>query len=235
MPKPTRLPLGQRLLDYLLQVSLIILGLIIATSVDRCNAARKDDQRLQAYYTAILQDLGEEQEINTMNGVDADHDVRDLEDALRLFRRDAPDSLALALQKANGVLRKGVFRTFSPTTFDVMVNTGDVNLIEDIRLRAELASVFAYRNNILRPDLQNYDHQVLQTIAGLSDRIDPACMVGLDHAAACLLDPDAIRENGVPELWLLYAVAHTRRFHLQVAAEQVQEAAELVAAELQER
>ncbi|WP_116106371.1 hypothetical protein [Lewinella sp. IMCC34191] len=228
MPTPKRLPFRQRLLDYLLQVSLIIVGLVIATSVDRCNGARKDDRRLQAYYAAIIQDLEAERVSNVMNLADVNKDLADLEAAIRLFGLTDPDSLQSGLQRMNGVLNKGVFRTFSPTTFDVMVNTGDVNLVEDIELRALLASVFAFRNNVLRPDLQAYDRQVLATVESLSDRIDPACITTMRSAYTCIHDPKAIARSGVPELVVLATVARSRRFHLQVAQEEVLAAVERV-------
>ena len=225
VPSPKRLPFRQRLLDYLLQVSLIIVGLIIATSVDRCNVARKDDRRLQAYYTAILQDLEEERESNVMNLADVRNDVADLEAATRLFESTDSDSLQVGLQRMNRVLNKGVVRTFSPTTFDVMVNTGDVNLIEDIELRAMLASVFAFRNNVLRPDLQAYDRQVFATLESMSDRIDPSCVTAMRSEFACIRDVESVARSGMPELVILSAVAQFRLFHLEVAQEEVLAAA----------
>ncbi|WP_116126845.1 hypothetical protein [Lewinella sp. IMCC34183] len=219
---------GQRFLDYLLQVSLIIIGLIIATSVDRCNTARKDRHRLTGYYQAIYKDLEEEQNATANNLGDAIKDVANLDAAIRRFGYADPDSAVAGLTSLNAVLRKGVFRTFSPTTYDVMLNTGDISLIRDIELRSELAGVFAYRTNIVRTDLADYDALVAETIAALAAYIDPACIVEFRAAAPCIRDVAGLADHGLDSLVLLSLAARDRLFHLQLAEGELEAVAKRV-------
>ena len=204
-------------MDYLLQVSLIIVGLVIATSVDRCNTTRKDRHRMADYYGAIYKDLEEEQLATANNLGDAVRDVAQLDSAIRRFGYAQPDSAVAGLGALNTVLRKGVFRTFSPTTFEVMQNTGDISLIKDIGLRSELAGVFAFRNNIVRRDLIDYDALVLRTIQSLQEYVDPECIAAFTASPECIRDLKGLSDRGVDDLIVLELAARTRLFHLQMA------------------
>ena len=223
---------GQRFLDYLLQVSLIIVGLVIATSVDRCNTGRKDRQRLTDYYQAIYKDLEEEQLSTENNLGDAIRDVANLETAIRRFGYAQVDSAAAGLQALNSVLRKGVFRSFSPTTYEVMLNTGDISLIADIELRSELAGVFAFRNNVVRRDLEDYDELVLHTIQSLSAYLHPECVESLREEPECIRDAAGLADHGVDDLIVLSLFARNRLFHLQIAEENLAEARKRVGEQL---
>ena len=156
MANSTHTTFRERFLEYLLQVSLIVLGLVIATSVNRCNTRRKAAASLQEYYTAIRADLEVESRSNQLNIDDAQRDIESLDNAVRLLAASHTDSLVRGIEEVTDVVVKGVFRTFSPTTFDVMVNTGDVSLITDLDLRSGLATLFAFRPNIVEQDLRNY-------------------------------------------------------------------------------
>ena len=219
---------GQRFLDYLLQVSLIIVGLVIATSVDRCNTGRKDRQRLTDHYQAIYKDLEEEQFSTANNLGDATRDVANLDLAIRRFEFAQSDSAIAGLAAMNSVLRKGVFRSFSPTTWDVMLNTGDVSLITDIELRSELAGVFAFRNNIVRRDLEDYDALVLHTIQSLGAYLEPECIANFTAEAQCIRDLEGLAKRGVDDLIVLSLLARNRLFHLQIAESDLSQALERV-------
>ena len=228
MLRTTKTRLRAKFLEYLLQVSLIILGLVIATSVDRCNTRRKSDRTLQEYYAAIRTDLAAEDRSNQFNIDDAERDVASLDSALWLFTTDSPDSLVLGVEALTSVLAKGVFRTFSPTTYDVMVNTGDVSLIKDLELRSELAALFAFRTDIVEQDLADYNRQVLLTLESIGDKIDLSCIVDLTITVDCIKSPASLAEHTKDELLVLHLVANSRLFHLTMYQEQVVEMREWV-------
>ncbi len=228
MLRTTKTRLKAKFLEYLLQVSLIILGLVIATSADRCNTRRKSDRTLQEYYAAIRTDLAAEDRSNQYNIGDAERDVASLDSTVWLFTTDSPDSLVLGVKALTAVLAKGVFRTFSPTTFDVMVNTGDVSLIKDLELRSELAALFAFRTDIVAQDLADYNRQVLLTLESIGDKIDLNCIVGLTVTADCIKSPTRLAEETKDELLVLQRVATSRLFHLSMYQEQVLEMTERV-------
>ena len=215
---------GQRFMDYLLQVSLIIVGLVIATSVDRCNSAGKDRQRLSDYYRAIYKDLEAEQLATVNNLGDAIRDVTNLDLAIRRFGYAEADSAAAGLDALNAVVRKGVFRSFSPTTYEVMLNTGDISLIADIELRSQLAGVFAFRNNVVRRDLEEYDALVLRTIQALSAYVNPLCVANFTADTDCIRDAAGLADSGVDDLIVLSLFARNRLFHLQIAEEDLNDA-----------
>ncbi|MEL6274703.1 MAG: hypothetical protein AAFU03_06365 [Bacteroidota bacterium] len=98
--------------DYFLQVSLIILSLFIATSVDRCNLANKNEEKLRAYLTAIELDLRDELETNENNLVDCEQDITGLQRGVGLLRHDQDDSIRLAINEIFTVFTRGVFRAF---------------------------------------------------------------------------------------------------------------------------
>lgn len=214
----------ERFLDYLLQVSLIVLGLVIATGADRCNANRQEDRRLQQYYQAILQDLQDEQRVTAMNIGDARNDVGQLEYAITKLALADPDSTLAGLDTLRWVLQKGVFRTFNPTTFDVMVNTGDVSLIDDLSLRSDLAAVFAFRTNIVRPDLEAYNSQTVRTIEQLATLTDLNCLLqDVGYREVCRPIDAATATRGKNVLISLLLQAKSRLFHLEMLQESVGE------------
>ena len=200
-----------------------MLGLVIATGVDRCNTRRKEAATLQDYYTAIRADLEQESRSNQLNIGDAENDVASLDNAVHLLASSHTDSLVRGIEEVTNVMAKGVFRTFSPTTFDVMVNTDDISLIEDLELRSDLAAVFAFRTNIIEQDLHDYNDRVLQTLDGLAAGVDLRCILNLTVTAACIRSTAALTASNIDALLILQLVAHSRLFHLRMGQEQVVE------------
>ncbi|NJO87212.1 MAG: hypothetical protein HC821_04240 [Lewinella sp.] len=207
------------LLEYSLQLSLIILSILIATGVDRCNQRRNDHQKVHAYLQAILQDLENDQESNELNLVDGENDIVSLERALSLVQYPHDDSLTLFVDQFFTVFLKGVFRTFPPTTFDLMRSSGDLALLKDLDLRNDLAVYFAFRDNIVRSDLQQYDQYIFKTVEGIGQYFDLACLNARDQPLACLTDRDGLLNHPRNELVLLLRQANLRVFHLQIAVQ----------------
>jgi hypothetical protein len=202
---------------YLLEVLLIILSVLAAIQADRYNQARKDQQKLDEYVQALYQDLQEELETNRMNLIDCQKDLTAIEDAMRQFRYDQNDSLQLGLANLGAVFTRGVFRAFPPTTYDVMLSSGDLALIEDLEFRNLLASVMAFRDNYLKSDLQEFDKQTLELSRYVGQYVDITCLASSEELYPCIFDRQGIVSDAHNELFIYYRVAQLRAFHLSAS------------------
>jgi len=202
---------------YLLEVLLIILSVLAAIQADRYNQARKDQQKLDEYVQALYQDLQEELETNRMNLIDCQKDLEAIEAAMRQFRYDQNDSLQLGLANLGAVFTRGVFRAFPPTTYDVMLSSGDLALIEDLEFRNLLASVMAFRDNYLKSDLQEFDKQTLELSRYVGQYVDITCLASSEELYPCIFDRQGIVSDVHNELFIYYRVAQLRAFHLSAS------------------
>ena len=203
--------------DYFIQVSLIILSLFVAVGVDRCNTANRQEKVLQEYYEAIAQDLVKELSLNEENLYDCQQDMAGIKKAQQSFRYNQSDSLQNGLRAIAGVAIRGVFRTFSPTTFDVMSSTGDVLLIKDLELRDDLYAIFSFRNNIIQQDLIGFNKQLDQTLEKLGPFIDYACLTQSQTLVECILDREGLVQDPHNELMTLQLKTGRRAYHLEIA------------------
>ncbi len=202
---------------YVLEVLLIILSVLAAIQADRYNQARKDQQKLDDYVQALHQDLQEELETNRMNLFDCQKDLEAIEAAMRQFRYDQNDSLELGLTNLGAVFTRGVFRSFPPTTYDVMLSSGDLALIEDLEFRNLLAAAMAFRDNYLKKDLENFDEQTLEFSRYMGQYVDINCLAYSQTLYSCLTDRQGLVNDVHNELFIYYRVAQLRAFHLSAS------------------
>ena len=207
---------------YVTQVSLILVSLFIATRADRCRDAAKDQIKLKEYLAAVQQDLQEELESDQMNLNDCKRDVYCLIKFLELSEYENQDSIFSAFSFFAEVYQRGVFRAFPPTTFDIMVQTGDASLIKDIKMRNSLASVFAFRQNVIQKDLQEFDHQTQLCTESLGRFLDFGLMFSATDRPF-LLDPKGFKKDPHNEVFILLRNANLRAFHLGVAVDDIKD------------
>lgn len=202
---------------YLVEVSLIILSILVAIQADRYNQERKNAAKLNDYIQGIYQDLLNEQFKNENNLIDCQKDVEALQKCLRLLKKEQQDSLNLALLNLRSVFGRGVFRSFPPTTFDIMISTGDVALIKDLDIRNMLAASFSFRDTYVKKDLQDFDEETINVSRSLGKYFDLECMTKSNHLIPCLSDQKSFLDNARHELFIFLRTAQLRRFHLQIA------------------
>lgn len=202
---------------YIVELSLIIFSILIAIQADRCNQSRRNEDKLEEYLQAMYQDLQEEQESNISNLRDCEKDINGVKRCLQLCRYDQNDSLNLALQHLGGVFIRGVFRSFPPTTFDIMMSTGDIALIKELSFRDRLAGTFSFRDKYVQGDLQKFDEQVKELSVSLGKYIDWACMASTDDLQQCLIDREGFVKDVHNDLFIFLRMAQLRSFHLQIA------------------
>ncbi len=216
--------------DYLIQVSLIIVSLFIAFGVERCNQRVKDNRKLDTYLGAIHDELVSELRSSQMNLTDCENDINDLYRGVAVFSGREEEGLPEGIGSAGQVFVRGVFRSFSPMSYELMSETGDALLIRDLSLRRNLASLVAFRYDYIKQDLAKHDELTLQTLAGVSDYIDFTCVRSSEPAdfANCIIDQDKLWRHGAADLTAILRHSELRAFHLELYLEQIKEVTALV-------
>jgi hypothetical protein len=207
---------------YVTQVSLILVSLFIATRAEKCRDAGKEREKLQEYLLAIQTDIREEIKTNEMNLHDCKRDQQCLIRFLQLSNYNHPDSLKIAFSNFAEVYHRGVFRDFRPTTFDLMMQTGDATLLKDLNLRTQLASVFAFRQNIIRSDLADFDEQTRRCAENLGEYFDFSLLLYGEGASSFPSGNSGRFKADHNEVYSLLRAAQLRGFHLRVALEDLQ-------------
>lgn len=202
---------------YLLEIMLIIFSILIAIQADRYQQNQRNEAKLQDYITAMHQDLLTEQQLNRNNLIDCLQDIKNIEASLRLSQMDNNDSLDLALQNFGQVINRGVFRAFPPTTYDIMLSTGDIALIKDLELRSRLASPFSFRETYTKRDLLDFDQHTEEVAEVLAQYGSLYCMVSTPKPHSCLHDRTGFINHFHNQLFILLTKARSRAFHLRIA------------------
>lgn len=215
-------PAGVR--KYITQVSLILLSLFIATSVDRCREAAKDKKKLKEYLTAVHAEIKDELETCEMNLRDCERDQGCLGNVLHYAGIAHPDSQVVALQNFAEVYQRGVFRSFPPTTFEVMNETGDIALLKNDTLRSQLAIAYAFRRNVVQKDLEDFDKATQVCAEKMGEMIDLSALLFMVDYEKCMLDRKRFISDPHNEVFLLLRMALLRGFHLDTSIEEWQEA-----------
>ncbi len=202
--------------DYIIQVSLIILSILIALGVDRCSQNMSNAERLNEYLDAMEEEM-EHEAYSTLNNIgDADKDVNNLQFGMNTFPKGVDSLTEKALQRVLSTFIRGVFRAFPPMTYERMAATNDAFLIKDLTFRERLASTASFRTDYVQADLNKYDALVLEAIDRFGRYVDIGCLIRTKAAAPldCVTDKDALQRNGAADLSKLYHLAGMRRFHL---------------------
>ncbi len=214
-------PAGTR--KYITQITLILLSLFIATSVDRCREASKNQEKLREYMQAVLVDIQGEKETCEVNLHDCEQDIEGLIETMQYV--DKPDSLEMALTSFSSVFWRGVFRTFSPTTFETMGQTGDITLLKNLALRNKLSGVFAFRRTVVKQDLEEYDRQTNICVEKMGQHIDlTRWLYTQPFDESCILDRAGFLKSPHNEVFILLRTANLRAFHLENAIEELEDA-----------
>jgi hypothetical protein len=209
---------------YITQITLILLSLYIATSVDRCKETQKDRSKLKEYMAAIQVDLRDELETNEMNLIDCDNDAAALIKTIVCFRKQHPDSLLLGLNSFASVYWRGVFRSFPPNTFELMIESGEAPLLKNIALRKKLAEAFAFSRTVLKPDLENYDKETQICMEKMGEHINLAEFVYSENPKiSCIKDLESFKKSSHNEVFQLHRVASIRGFHLSESIKTLKE------------
>lgn len=148
------------------ELIVVILGILIAFSVDDWNQSRHENQLEKAFVNRLLEDLRmdisrTEPRLNTAE--QRFSFVKLLEDSVRSpdVAVEDPTRYIRAMTEASYILRLAKQRF----TFDEMINTGSLSLIEDVGIRQSLS---AYYNSFdLRESYSLYQEGIVGDFAGI--------------------------------------------------------------------
>ena len=132
------------------------------------------------------------------------------------------DSLYAAYSNFAEVYQRGVFRAFPPTTFDLMVQSGEADLLKDLQLRNSLASVFAFRQDVVRKDLEDFDRSTQVCAEKLGAYFDLSLMFDREKGKF-MIDKEGFLRTPHNEVFLLLRNTNLRAFHLEEAIESLKE------------
>lgn len=211
--------------DYLLQVSLILVSLFIAFGINRCSENAKDADKLALYRSTIIAELERELESTEYNLADCENDIDDLQQAAIIFSQELTDQTLVAVGGIGRVFVRGVFRTFPPSTYDLMADSGDALLIKDLQLRKDLAATSAFRDDYVKADLFRHDEMTIRAIKDMGQFIDVICLAnaGEGEYAGCIEDQVGLFKRGGAYLTPLLRHAELRAFHLDNYRKQVEQ------------
>ncbi len=207
---------------YITQISLLLVSLMIATSADRCRTRQKEVVKLREYLAAIKDDLKEEVETCRMNMNDCARDMKCLRMVIKYSDYAQPDSIRYGFEYFLEVYQRGVFRTFPPTTFEMMMQAGDVYLIKDLALRSELASAFTFVNRNIRDDLESFNQETDKCAAVAGNYIDFSSNLFEDMSIYPRPTKGDMRWSNA--VCALLANTNVRKFHLVNSIENLTEA-----------
>ena len=211
--------------DYLLQVSLILVSLFIAFGINRCSENAKDADKLALYRSTIIAELERELESTEYNLADCENDIDDLQQAAIIFSQELTDQTLVAVGGIGRVFVRGVFRTFPPSTYDLMADSGDALLIKDLQLRKDLAATSAFRDDYVKADLFRHDEMTIRAIKDMGQFIDVICLAnaGEGEYAGCIEDQAGLFKHGGAYLTPLLRHSELRAFHLDNYRGQVEQ------------
>ncbi|NRB52580.1 MAG: hypothetical protein HRU41_33270 [Saprospiraceae bacterium] len=204
-------------LVYLAEICLIIFSILVAMQADRYRQNIRSENKLDDYLRAMYQDLLIDQRLNQNNLADCLNDIKNIEASMRLSQINQSDSLSSALQNFGAVISRGVFRAFPPTTYDIMISTGDIGIIKDLEFRSRLAGAFSFRADYVKKDLLAFDALTDDVARSLGQYGNLSCMVSTPEPQTCLRDRPGFIDNFNNELFLLLTNARSRAYHLRIA------------------
>lgn len=201
--------------EYLVSVSLIVLSLMLTAQLERWREAQKDSRKLKEYFLAIETDIKADLHLDSLNVYDAYRDLARLQRILVLLHEDKKTKSDSILIYFREVMGRGVFRAFPPTTFELISQSGDAALIKDIGLRNKMATVFAFRQNIIRPDFAQYDASLRDCAKELGQYVDLSWLL-LNDIQKSWVNKDGFYSKPHNEILLLYRDTQLKIFHLEI-------------------
>ena len=202
--------------SYFTQVSLLIVSVLLALAVDRCQQSRKDAARWVEYRTLIVEELERELNSTQMNIADNANDIAGLEAAMAAVPAEETAAQLAVAGQVGLVIGRGVFRTFPPLTYALMVSNGDSHLLEDLDLRQRLAAYASFREDYIQHDLVRHDELTLELIDRVGAYLDLLCLRRTSASdPSCITDPARMRRELPQDVAKVYRHSILRGFHLQ--------------------
>ena len=95
-------------------------------------------------------------------------------------------------------------------------------MLKNLQLRNEIASVFAFRQNVIRKDLEIFDQETNRCAGALARYLNLARLFDSD-IEKIILDQKGFIQDPHNEVFLLLRNASLRAFHLEAAIEELKD------------
>ncbi|GGK35621.1 hypothetical protein GCM10007962_32490 [Yeosuana aromativorans] len=115
------------------EIVLVVIGILIALSINNWNENRKEQNLLQTYYKQILKDLDEQKKYSTQTIIQLDSSIVSYETYIQLFKTKNL-TVNEAVDALNKIERVSPYLNFRFNTMETLQSTGDIKIIpEDLR------------------------------------------------------------------------------------------------------
>jgi len=138
----------KRLRYALGEILIVIVGISIAFSMNKCADLQKDKAQKEQYLVNIKSDVKIDKQNLEKNLEGIGHKIQSLSDVLPLINTDNPEK-ATAARKIFGVFTLTEFYP-KDITYQTMINSGDFKLINDFDLKAAIEAHYSEYKKILK-------------------------------------------------------------------------------------
>jgi hypothetical protein len=157
---------------------IVVLGVLTALAVDNWNRDRLDRKLEQNYVAALIRDLGAD--LASLNATLERTDVHGKQIGLLLSAIETgPIGIEpIQLLRSATDLSRLVFPTVSPTTYNDLLSTGNLQVIEDDTIRALISRYYVdiEHNNQWQPVWRNYQEEMSRLVPRVIGHADRAYM-----------------------------------------------------------
>ena len=136
------------LLDKIVDLIIVILGISIAFSLNKCQESQKQSEMTDFYIVNMVQELEEDSIGFTYAIKDCRNDLEYLEMFDSLYHANHPhilDTLASFVLKVNNFNHYHI----NATSYNSIITTGNVSLINDLDLKKAMVSYYEYDGQIV--------------------------------------------------------------------------------------
>ena len=123
------------------EILIVIVGISIAFSLNKCSENKKNETQKQQYLNSLIQDIEEDKAQLESNISQIDEKINISTELLSLLNTNNPEKLT----KMRGVYTIAQLTNFTPKnfTYQALVNSGDLKLIDDLELKKAIEKHYA--------------------------------------------------------------------------------------------
>ncbi len=133
------------------EIILVVIGILIALSINNWNESRKDNIKVHAYLANLHKDIKGDISFNNRNILERyDKKVNALKNGKAYYQGTyaIADTLAFLNNLGYGAVFGNVIWAFNKTTYNQLVNTGEFKIIENDSLRESIQNYYNLLNGI---------------------------------------------------------------------------------------
>ena len=129
------------------EILIVIVGISIAFSLNKCSENKKNETQKQQYLTSLKQDIEEDKAQLENNISQINQKIKMSSDLLPILNSNDPQKST----KLRGIYSFAQLTNFTPKdfTYQALVNSGDLKLIDDLELKKAIEKHYANYKTIM--------------------------------------------------------------------------------------